>query len=132
MECEYAFHFTTFKNPPVRSSPAGRVDHVEVEPASDRYRGSGGVAFRSHRGVSSGRGRDLYPEQLVSENVPEDGEEKESDEGEDENPPGTLFMQGFLVAAQDEQTHADSHHGARQMSHETGLRPGRREGRREA
>lgn len=45
-----------------------------VQPASDRYRGFWGVAFHSHRGVSSGRGRDLYPEQLVSENVPEDGE----------------------------------------------------------
>lgn len=80
--------------------------------------------------MSSGRGRDLYPEQLVSENVPEDGEEEEGDEGEDEDPPGALFMQRFLIAPQDQQPHADAHHCARQMSHETGLRSGRGEGRR--
>lgn len=81
--------------------------------------------------VSSGRGRDLYPEQLVSENVPEDGEEEEGDEGEDEDPPGALFMQRFLIATQDQQPHADAHHCTRQMSHETGLRSGGGEGRGE-
>lgn len=81
--------------------------------------------------VSSGRGRDLYPEQLISENVPEDGEEEEGDEGEDEDPPGALFMQRFLIAPQHQQPHADAHHCARQMSHETGLRSGGGEGRGE-
>lgn len=90
-----------------------------------------GVCHQGRGGVSSGRGRDLNPEQLVSENVPEDGEEEEGDEGEDEHPPGALFMQRFLIAPQDQQPHADPHHCARQMSHEAGLRTGRGQRRRE-
>ncbi len=62
------------------------------------WTGGRGFSGPPEGGVSSGRGRDLYPEQLVSENVPEDGEEEEGDEGEDEDPPGALFMQRFLIA----------------------------------
>ena len=80
---------------------------------------------------SSGRGRDLYPQQLVGEDVPEDGEEEEGDEGEDDDPPGALLLQTLLVAAQDEQTHADAHHRPRQVSHEAGLGPRGGQGRRE-
>lgn len=99
---------------------------------SDLFRTGGrGFSGPPEGGVSSGRGRDLYPEQLVSENVPEDGEEEEGDEGEDEDPPGALFMQRLLIAPQDQQPHADAHHCARQMSHEAGLRSGGGEGRGE-
>lgn len=74
-------------------------------------------------GPSSGWGWYLHPQQLVSKDVPEDGEKKEGDEGEDDDPPGALFLQTLLVAAQDQQSHADAHHGPRQVRHEAGLRP---------
>ncbi|KAF3853459.1 hypothetical protein F7725_014147 [Dissostichus mawsoni] len=74
-------------------------------------------------GASSGRRRDLHPQQLVGKDVPEDGEEEEGDEGEDDDPPGALFLQALLVAAQDQQPHADAHHGPRQVGHEAGLGP---------
>lgn len=80
----------------------------------------------------SWRRRDLNAQQLVGEDVPEDGEEEEGDEGEDDDPPGALLLQALLVAAQDEQPHADAHHRARQVGHEAGLRPRRRHRRREA
>lgn len=83
-------------------------------------------------GPSSGRGRDLHPQQLVGEDVPEDGEEEEGDEGEDDDPPGALLLQTLLVAAQDQQAHADAHHGPRQVRHEAGLGPRRGQRRREA
>lgn len=72
-------------------------------------------------GRASGRRWDLNAEQLVGEDVPEDGEEQEGDEGEDEHPPGALRLQALLVAAKDQQTHADAHHRARQVRHEAGL-----------
>ena len=59
---------------------------------------------------ASGRGRDLYAKQLVGKDVPKDGEEEEGDEGEDDDPPGALALQALLVAAQDEQAHADAHY----------------------
>lgn len=83
-------------------------------------------------GPSSGRRRYLHPQQLVSEDVPEDGEQEEGNEGEDDDPPGALFLQALLVAAQDQQPHADAHHGARQVRHEAGLRPRGGQRRREA
>lgn len=83
-------------------------------------------------GLSSGRRRDLHAQQLVGEDVPEDGEEQEGDEGEDDDPPGALLLEALLVAAQDEQAHADAHHGARQVGHEAGLGSRRGQRRREA
>lgn len=93
-----------------------------------RERGAG----EGERGPSSGRGRDLHPQQLVGEDVPEDGEEEEGDEGEDDDPPGALLLQTLLVAAQDQQAHADAHHRPRQVRHEAGLRPGGGQRRGEA
>lgn len=90
----------------------------------------------AERGVgwqgSSGGRWDLYPKELVGEDVPKDGEEEEGDEGENDDPPGALLLQTLLVAAQDQQPHADAHHGPRQVGHEAGLgaRGGQR--RREA
>lgn len=63
------------------------------------------------RGPSSGRRRDLHPQELICEDVPENGEEEEGDEGEDDDPPGALLLQTLLVAAQDQQPHADTNHG---------------------
>lgn len=77
-------------------------------------------------GCASGWRWDLNAEQLVGKDVPEDGEEQEGDEGEDKHPPGALRLQAFLVAAKDQQTHADAHYRARQVCHEAGLRPRRR------
>lgn len=84
------------------------------------------------RGPSSGRRWDLHPQQLIGEDVPEDSEEEEGDKGEDDDPPGALLLQALFVAAQDQQPHADTDHGPRQVCHEAGLgaRGGQR--RREA
>lgn len=75
------------------------------------------------RGPSSGRWWYLHPQQLISKYVPEDGEKKEGNEGEDDDPPGALFLQTLLIAAENQQSHADAHHGPRQVRHEAGLRP---------
>lgn len=72
-------------------------------------------------GPSSGRRWDLHPQELVRKDVPKYGKEEEGDEGKDDDPPGALLLQTLLVAAQDEQPHADSHHGPRQVCHEAGL-----------
>lgn len=84
------------------------------------------------RGPSSGRRWDLHPQQLIRKYVPEDGEKKEGDEGEDDDPPGALFLKTLLVAAENQQTHADAHHGPRQVGHEARLRTRGGQRRREA
>lgn len=43
-------------------------------------------------GASSGSRGDLHPQQLICEDVPEDGEQEEGDKGEDNDPPGALFL----------------------------------------
>lgn len=83
-------------------------------------------------GASSGRRRYLHPQQLVCEDVPEDGEEEKGDEGEDYDPPGALFLQTLLVAAQNQKAHADADHRPRQVRHEAGLGPRGRQRRGEA
>lgn len=80
----------------------------------------------------SGSGWKLHPQQLVGEDVPEDGKEKERDEGEDDDPPGALLLQALFIAAQDEQAHADAHYRPRQVGHEAGLGPRGGQGRGEA
>lgn len=70
---------------------------------------------------SSGRRRDLHPQQLIRKDVPEDRKEEEGDKGEDDDPPGALLLQALLVAAQNQQPHANTHHGPRQVCHEAGL-----------
>lgn len=82
-------------------------------------------------GPSSGGRWYLYPQQLIRKDVPKDGEEKEGDEGEDDDPPGALFLQTLLVAAQDQQAHADADHSPRQVCHKAGLRSGGGQRRRE-
>ena len=79
---------------------------------------------RGGAGPSSGRGWDLHAQELVGEDVPENGEEEEGDEGEDDDPPGALSLQVLLIVAQDEQAHADAHHRPGQVCHEAGLGPG--------
>ena len=69
----------------------------------------------------SGRRWYLYPQELIRKDVPKDGEEEEGDKGEDNDPPGALSLQTLLVAAQDQQPHADADHGPRQVCHEAGL-----------
>lgn len=64
----------------------------------------------------------MHPQELIGEDVPKDGEEEEGDEGEDDDPPGALFLQTLFIAAQDQQPHADADHRPRQVSHEAGLR----------
>ncbi len=74
MECEYAFTFHT-----TEMLPSGFTSFLPLLIERSRLRSglcwTGGRGFSGppEGGVSSGRGRDLYPEQLVSENVPEDG-----------------------------------------------------------
>lgn len=82
-------------------------------------------------GPSSGGRWYLYPQELICKDVPKDGEEKEGDEGEDDDPPGALFLQTLLVAAQDQQAHADADHSPRQVCHKARLRSGGGQRRRE-
>lgn len=91
-----------------------------------------GLGREGRGGPSSGRRWYLHPQQLICKDVPEDGEEEEGDEGEDDDPPGALFLQTLLVAAQDQQPHADTDHGPRQVCHEAGLGPRGGQRRREA
>lgn len=51
-----------------------------------------GLGREGQGGPSSGRRWYLHPQQLICKDVPEDGEEEESDEGEDDDPPGALFL----------------------------------------
>lgn len=84
-----------------------------------------GCGLGMEGGVSLGWGRDLNTQQLIGKDVPEDGKKEEGDEGEDKDPPGALFVEGLLVASQNQQAHTDAHHRPRQVGHEAGLRPGR-------
>lgn len=61
-------------------------------------------------GPSSGRRGYLHTQQLICKYVPEDGEKKEGNEGEHDDPPGALFLQTLLVAAENQEPHADAHH----------------------
>lgn len=65
------------------------------------------VSHRAHwkgerRASSSGRRGYLHPKEFICKDVPEYGEQKESDEREDDDPPGALLLQALLIAAQDE------------------------------
>lgn len=76
-----------------------------------RSKGNLGLDQGKSWGPSSGRRRYLHPQQLISKYVPEDGEKKEGNEGEHDDPPGALFLQTLLVAAENQEPHADAHHG---------------------
>lgn len=78
------------------------------------------MAKRGGGGSSGGRWY-LHLQKLICEDVPKDGKEEEGDEGEDNDPPGALLLQTLLIAAQDQQPHADADHGPRQVGHEAGL-----------
>lgn len=107
----------------VKKSLFGVSEHVQGVTNGVKCRGGPRQGLKGGGGPASGRRRDLYAQQLVGEDVPEDGEEEEGDEGEDDDPPGALLLQTLLVAAQDQQAHADAHHGPRQVRHEAGLGP---------
>lgn len=96
-----------------------------------KWRGACGVGGWGW-GPSSGRRGYLHAQQVIRKDVPEDGEEEEGDEGEDDDPPGALFLETLLVAAQNQQPHADTDHGSRQVRHEAGLGPRGGQRRREA